>query len=43
MHIIKEPEAFEDMGKAAREYVRENFLVTRLIKDYFKLAAEMIR
>jgi len=42
IHIIKEPQAFEEMGKAAREYVRENFLVTRLIKDYFKLAAEMI-
>lgn len=40
--IIRNPEPYEKMGQAGREYVRENFLVTRLIGDYFDLAASMI-
>ncbi|MBN1479290.1 glycosyltransferase [candidate division KSB1 bacterium] len=42
IEIIKNPEPYEKMGKVGREYVREHFLVTRLIEDYFDLAAKMV-
>jgi trehalose synthase len=41
--IINNPKPYEEMGRAGKEYVRENFLVTRLMGDYFDLAASMIR
>ncbi len=42
INIIKDPEPYEKMGQAGREFVRENFLVTRLMGDYFDLAASMV-
>ena len=39
---LKEPEMAEAMGQKGREYVRQNFLITRLLLDYLKLLAEMV-
>lgn len=42
IQILKEPEKYEEMGRQGREYVREHFLVTRLMNNYIDLAADMI-
>jgi trehalose synthase len=31
------------MGEAGREHVRENFLITRHLRDYLSLLAHLIR
>ncbi len=41
--IIRNPAPYNKMGQAGKEYVREHFLVTRLMADYFDLAASMIK
>lgn len=37
LSLLQEPEAAQEMGAKAREYVRENFLSTRHLRDYLKL------
>jgi len=39
--LLKNPKLNQEMGKAAKESVREKFLTTRLISDYLDLIAEM--
>lgn len=35
--LLQQPEKVQEMGKAARDHVRENFLITRHLKDYLEL------
>lgn len=35
--LLQQPEVAQEMGVKAREYVRENFLSTRHLRDYLKL------
>jgi len=39
--LLKDPKLSQEMGKAAKEYIREKFLTTRLISDYLDLITEM--
>ena len=41
IQLIKNPQSSEDMGKVAKETVRENFLMPRLLRDYLKLFKEL--
>jgi trehalose synthase len=40
--ILKNPEMAKSIGKAGQEYVRHNFLITRLLHDYLKLFTELL-
>ncbi len=42
IHILKDPKMAEDMGKKGKEYVRENFLITRLLSNYLDLMNELV-
>jgi len=37
LHLLKHPEEAKKMGEKGRKHVKENFLVTRHLKDYLKL------
>ncbi|HER24528.1 MAG TPA: glycosyltransferase [Candidatus Atribacteria bacterium] len=37
LHLLKDPESAKKMGTSGKEYVRKNFLITRLLKDYLNL------
>jgi trehalose synthase len=37
LHMLQNPEEAQTMGLAAREHVRNNFLITRHLKDYLSL------
>ena len=37
IHLLKDPEIAHKMGTSGKEYVRKNFLITRLLKDYLNL------
>ena len=37
IYILDHPKEAEEMGKKAKEFVRENFLITRLVSDYLDL------
>lgn len=37
LHLLQHPEESVEMGKAAREHIREKFLITRHLKDYLQL------
>ncbi len=37
LYLLKHPKAAEEMGKKGKEHVKENFLITRHLKDYLKL------
>ena len=41
LYLMQYPEKVKEMGKAAREHVRENFLITRHLKDYLTLFTRM--
>jgi trehalose synthase len=41
--ILKKPETGEEMGRRAREFVRERFLVTRLLSDYLDLYNDLMK
>ncbi len=41
LNIIKNKEKNKEMGLAAKEHVRNNFLVTRHVKDYLNLFTEL--
>jgi trehalose synthase len=40
--LLKDPKLATEMGKRAKEFVRKNFLTTRLISDYLDLIAEVL-
>jgi trehalose synthase len=40
--LVKHPERAEEMGQAAKEHVRKNFLTTRHLSDYLKLFHAMM-
>jgi len=37
LYLLKHPEEAEEMGRKGKEHVKENFLITRHLKDYLKL------
>jgi len=37
IHLLKNLEIADKMGRSGKEYVRKNFLITRLLKDYLNL------
>jgi trehalose synthase len=41
--MLKRPELGEEMGRRAREFVRERFLVTRLLSDYLDLLNDIMK
>lgn len=41
LYLLEHVEEAEQMGKAAREHVRENFLTTRHLADYLRLFADL--
>lgn len=42
IELLKNPSLMKQMGKKAKDHVKENFLVTRLISDYLDLLIELI-
>ncbi len=42
IHILKNPDEGKNLGENAREYVREKFLVTRLLSDYLDMLNSII-
>jgi len=43
VQLIKNPKLAEKLGKAAKETVREKFLMPRLLRDYLKIFKEVIK
>lgn len=43
IRILKEPKLGEEIGKRAKEFVREKFLTTRLISDYLDLLGDLLK
>ena len=41
--LLKKPKLGEEIGKKAREFVRERFLVTRLLSDYLDLFNDIMK
>jgi trehalose synthase len=41
--LLKDPKMAQDMGSKAKEYVRENFLTTRLLSDYLDIIWEVLK
>jgi trehalose synthase len=37
VYLLQHPQVAERMGRAGKEYVRQNFLVTRYLRDYLKI------
>jgi trehalose synthase len=37
LRLLRDPDLAEDMGRAGREHVRQNFLITRNFRDYLRL------
>jgi hypothetical protein len=35
--LLQQPELAERMGKVGHEHVRENFLITRYLRDYLRI------
>jgi trehalose synthase len=42
VECLKNPEHAEEMGRHARESVRENFLITRLLEDHLDLLTDLL-
>ncbi len=40
IYLMKNPDKAKDMGKAAKEYVKEKFLITRLLNDYMDVLSQ---
>ncbi len=41
--LLKDPKLAKDMGAKAKEFVRENFLTTRLVSDYLDLISDVLK
>lgn len=42
IHLLQQPELAEEMGKKGKEFVRKNFLITRLLLDYLVLLNDIV-
>ena len=42
VHLLNNPEVGEEMGRKGRDFVRKNFLITRLIIDYLDLISKVV-
>ncbi len=40
--LLKDPKLAENIGKRAKEHIRENFLTTRLLSDYLDLLSDIL-
>ena len=40
--LLKDKKLATEMGKNAKEYIKENFLITRHLDDYLQLLIEVI-
>lgn len=43
VYLLKHPELAQQMGKKGKEFVRENFLIIRHLRDYFTLFTELLK
>lgn len=43
IRLLQNERLAQEMGKKAKEYVRENFLTTRLLRDYLDLISEVLQ
>jgi trehalose synthase len=43
VHLLKNPDEGKAMGQKAKEYVRENFLITRLLSDYLYMLNSIMK
>jgi len=43
VQLIENPEMSEELGREAKETVREKFLTPRLLRDHLKLYQRLIR
>ena len=41
-YLLEHPERLQEMGRKAREFVRENFLITRQLREYLTLMVALI-
>jgi trehalose synthase len=41
LSLLKNPEKARAMGRAGREFVRDNFLITRYLRDYLRIFREL--
>lgn len=41
-YLLKQPEKIEEMGNKAKEFVRENFLITRQLREYLTLMVALL-
>jgi trehalose synthase len=41
-YLLSHPDRMRRMGNTAREFVRENFLITRQLRDYLALMAVLV-
>ncbi len=41
LELLQNPQMNEEMGKAGREHVRENYLITRHLRDYLALFSQL--
>ena len=42
VHLLKNPKQGEELGKNAREMVRQKYLITRLLSDYLDMLNDVI-
>jgi len=42
LHLLRHPEKAESMGRQGKEYVRQNFLLTRGVKDHLSVVDQMV-
>jgi trehalose synthase len=41
-YLLQEPDKIDEMGKKAKEFVRENFLMTRQLREYLTLMVALL-
>jgi len=42
-YLLNNPDLMRKMGEAGREHVRQNFLITRHLRDYLSVMAHLTR
>ena len=42
VQLLKDRKTAEELGKAGKEHVRKNFLITRLVSDYLDMIKELL-
>ena len=43
VHLIRNPKIREELGKNGHKHVKENFIITKHLKNYLKIFAEVLR